>query len=415
MEKEKMEIEAWFDDLTKIIADSFISYKQLSVIDKGRREKEFLLKEGFFTFFEYQQWFMLIIQLAKIFSKKQKKEQTQTQTQKRNIITLFDEIIKGELSEQIKKLLTTRDSENNDEYKALFEKFKALLITSKHENKITHDEPLFGKIHGLLAFYYRKNKPTSHEISFDEFKELRDEFKECTTGYRKVKTCEEFIENIKKLKEDFFFEEESFLEKASTKAAYQKVQKAIEEIIITRNKAYAHADIGNVAITTAKNFPIFSEIKTLVDIRNATVTTIENFPTMEEIVIFIKATIGKAIEKVVKLRDKVYAHTDIYSERAAVTAPTMRELEMLIDLASYLYNKSRGALYDTHTDFTRAIGNLTIDRIIEIIDERGKDKETLQEKNKIIAKLSRESEEARKALQEKDKTIEEPKRRLEEK
>src|SRR6218665_2172079 len=84
-EKKEKDIEAWFNDLTKIIADSFISYQQLSVIDKKRREKELLLKEGFFTFFEYQQWFMLIIQLAKIFSKKQKKEQTQTQTQKRNI------------------------------------------------------------------------------------------------------------------------------------------------------------------------------------------------------------------------------------------------------------------------------------------------------------------------------------------
>src|SRR6218665_2592007 len=381
--EEEKNIEAWFHDLKYLIADSFVSYQQLSVIDKEMHEKEFILEEGFFAFFTYQQWFMLNIQLAKIFSK--------TGTQKRNIITLFDKIIKGEFSEQIKKLLTTRDSENNDEDKELFEEFKELLITSKHENKITHDEPLFGEINRLLAFYYYKNKPTSHEISFDEFKELHDEFEECTTGYRKIKTCEEFIENIKKLKEEFFFEEESFLEKASTKAAYQKVQKAIEEIVITRNKDSAHADIGNVAITTAKNVP-----------------------SLEEINIFIKATIGKAIEKVVELRDKVYAHTDIYSARATVTAPTMRELDILIYVAACLYNQSRRALYDTHTDFTKIMNGLTIDQVIEIIDESRKDKESPQEKDKIIEELSRKSEEARKALQEKDKTIEELSREREE-
>jgi len=404
--EEEKNIEAWFHDLKYLIADSFVSYQQLSVIDKEMHEKEFILEEGFFAFFTYQQWFMLNIQLAKIFSK--------TGTQKRNIITLFDKIIKGEFSEQIKKLLTTRDSENNDEDKELFEEFKELLITSKHENKITHDEPLFGEINRLLAFYYYKNKPTSHEISFDEFKELHDEFEECTTGYRKIKTCEEFIENIKKLKEEFFFEEESFLEKASTKAAYQKVQKAIEEIVITRNKDSAHADIGNVAITTAKNVPSLEEIKMLIDIGNATITTIENFPTIEEINIFIKATIGKAIEKVVELRDKVYAHTDIYSARATVTAPTMRELDILIYVAACLYNQSRRALYDTHTDFTKIMNGLTIDQVIEIIDESRKDKESPQEKDKIIEELSRKSEEARKALQEKDKTIEELSREREE-
>ena len=444
-EEEKKNIEAWFNDLNKIIADSFISYQQLSVIDKKRREKKILLKEGFFTFFEYQQWFMLIIQLAKIFSKKQKQEQKQEQTQKRNIITLFDEIIKEEFSEQIKKLLITRDHESiiiNDE-KSAFDDFKAL---------------------------------SACDISFEDFITS-------IKGYRKVKTCEEFIEHIKELKEDFFFEEEAFLEKASTKAAYQKVQKAIEEIVITRNKAYAHTDIGNVAITSAKDFPIIEGIKMLIciaiekaiekkieeivinvyayfdigratitttenletieeikmcvcyeigkaigevvtirdkvyahnGIDRATITTIENLPTIEEIKIFIRATIGKAIKKVVEVRDKVYAHTDIYSERAAVTAPTMGELEMLIKAASYLYNQSRGALYDTHTDFTKTMNGLTIDWIIKAIDERGKDKETLQEKNKIIEKLSREREEDRKALQEKDKTIEEPKRGLEEK
>src|SRR6218665_1355791 len=192
-EKKEKDIEAWFNDLTKIIADSFISYQQLSVIDKKRREKELLLKEGFFTFFEYQQWFMLIIQLAKIFSKKKK-------TQKRNIITLFDEIIKGEFSEQIKKLLITRDHESKtiNAEKSAFHDFKALSACG---------------------------------MSFEDFIALTK-----GKGYRKIKTCEEFIENIKKLKEEFFPEEAQ-----GTKAI--EIKEAIEKVVTEQDKVYGHSHI----------------------------------------------------------------------------------------------------------------------------------------------------------------------------
>ena len=88
-----LEIEKWFDDLNKLIQDIFICYRNLSDF-YDLRSKNKILQQDFFHFFSYQQFFMINIQLAKIFESKKQQE--------RNIITLCNKIIKGDYDSDIK-------------------------------------------------------------------------------------------------------------------------------------------------------------------------------------------------------------------------------------------------------------------------------------------------------------------------
>jgi len=191
-------IDSWFNDLNKLIQDSFIAYKHLSIVREQRGKLKFL-NEDFFVFFQYQQLFMLNIQLAKIFEAKK--------AQKRNIRALFQEIISGHFSDEIIPFLADN-----------------------------------------------KNNGVTYELFIQKIKELNSSIK-----------------------------------------PYQNI---IDKVSNARNKIYAHSDIDRMI----------------------------NFPTIEE-------------------------------------------LKLLIDLASNLYNNSRGQLYSTHTDFTRGINNLTINYVIKVIQQ----------------------------------------------
>ncbi|WP_194974715.1 AbiU2 domain-containing protein [Aquiflexum lacus] len=108
------ELNKWFDDLSKLIQDSFITYKHLSVIKELNAETKFL-NEDFFVFFQYQQWFMLTIQLSKIFECKPR-------TQKRNIITFCNKIIKGDYKEEFEFILLQSKCSNPLSYADFVEK-----------------------------------------------------------------------------------------------------------------------------------------------------------------------------------------------------------------------------------------------------------------------------------------------------
>lgn len=196
-------LDAWFDDLNKLIQDSFISYKHLSVVRDKRAELKFL-NEDFFIFFQYQQWFMLNIQLAKIFDCKK--------TQKRNVIDLLNKIISGQFDDELNQFLSD---------------------SSKNKSDLNYGQ---------------------------------------------------FIDKIKALN-----------------SSIKNYQKIINKVSTVRNKIYAHTDIDRI----------------------------QNFPTVDEI-------------------------------------------KSLIDLADNIYNNSRGLLYGIHTDFTRGINNLTINYIIDTIQQRTK-------------------------------------------
>lgn len=69
--------------------------------------------------------------------------------------------------------------------------------------------------------------------------------------------------------------------------------------------------------------------------------------TVEEIRNELKKHVA-LIEKVVTARDKVYAHRD---PKATVKAVTSDELKQLIDLSAYIFNNTRGKLFDIDTMF----------------------------------------------------------------
>ena len=108
----------WFDDLNKLIQDSFITNKHLSVIKELKTETKFL-NEDFFVFFQYQQWFMLTIQLSKIFECKPR-------TQQRNFVTLCDKIIKGDYIREFELILQETKISNPHTYADLVEKAKQI-------------------------------------------------------------------------------------------------------------------------------------------------------------------------------------------------------------------------------------------------------------------------------------------------
>ncbi len=108
----------WFDDLNKLIQDSFITYKHLSVIRELKSETKFL-SEDFFVFFQYQQWFMLTIQLSKIFECKPR-------TQQRNIVTLCGKIINGDYTEEFELMLRQSETSSPITYADFIEKAKQI-------------------------------------------------------------------------------------------------------------------------------------------------------------------------------------------------------------------------------------------------------------------------------------------------
>ncbi len=90
--KNNIEIEDWFDDLNKLIQDTFICLKNINHFNELRTDNK-ILQQDFFGFYIYQQWFVINIQIAKIFDCKKQQE--------RNVVTLFSKIIKGDYDSDI--------------------------------------------------------------------------------------------------------------------------------------------------------------------------------------------------------------------------------------------------------------------------------------------------------------------------
>lgn len=150
-------INVWFDDLNKLIQDSFIAYKHLSAVREKRKELAFL-NEDFFIFFQYQQWFMLNIQLAKIFDCKK--------TQQRNVIDLFNKIISGKFNDELIPFLS--DSSKNKsglDYNQFIDKIKVLKDSIKScQVAIDKVTKVRNKIYAHTDFDRIQNFPTIEEI-----------------------------------------------------------------------------------------------------------------------------------------------------------------------------------------------------------------------------------------------------------
>jgi hypothetical protein len=147
----------WFDDLNKLIQDSFITYKNLSVIKELKSGTKFL-NEDFFVFFQYQQWFMLTIQLSKIFECKPR-------TQQRNIVTLCDKIIKGDYTEDFELMLQQGKISNTHTYADFVEKAKQIRTKiNLHQPTIKKIINVRNKIHAHTDIERKIDFPTIEEI-----------------------------------------------------------------------------------------------------------------------------------------------------------------------------------------------------------------------------------------------------------
>lgn len=147
----------WFDDLNKLIQDSFITYKNLSVIKELKSDTKFL-NEDFFVFFQYQQWFMLTIQLSKIFECKPRSQQ-------RNIVTLCDKIIKSDYVEEFKLMLQQCQNSNLRSYADLVEKSKQIRKKIKlHQSTINKIINVRNKIYAHTDIERKIDFPTMDEI-----------------------------------------------------------------------------------------------------------------------------------------------------------------------------------------------------------------------------------------------------------
>jgi hypothetical protein len=71
------------------------------------------------------------------------------------------------------------------------------------------------------------------------------------------------------------------------------------------------------------------------------------------------------IDKVVKVRNKVYAHTDIDKIE---DFPSFSEVKDLVDYASLLYNQTVNMIYGKNMDFTKGIINLTLKNIVRLVN-----------------------------------------------
>lgn len=147
----------WFDDLRKLIQDSFISYKNLSVIKESLSDAKFL-NEDFFVFFQYQQWFMLTIQLSKIFECKPR-------TQQRNFVTLCNKIINGDYKEEFELMLQKSKISNTCTYADLTEKAIQIKMKIKlHQKTIDKIINVRNKIYAHTDIERKINFPTINEM-----------------------------------------------------------------------------------------------------------------------------------------------------------------------------------------------------------------------------------------------------------
>jgi hypothetical protein len=152
-------LDAWFEELNKLIQDAFISFKHLSIIEESKKDVMFL-NEDFFVFFQYQQWFMLNIQLAKVFECKPR-------TQQRNILTLFNKIIAQEFSDELVPFFDdTSQNKSGLTYEQFLERVKIQKsVIRKHQTTIDKIITTRNKYYAHTDIERIPNFPTLEEVN----------------------------------------------------------------------------------------------------------------------------------------------------------------------------------------------------------------------------------------------------------
>ncbi len=92
-----IELKEWADDILPVLIDTNITITNLRIIRIENKNDLHIIKHGFFQNMWFQQRFILMVQLAKIFS--------ETKNQKRNFHKLCDRLESEPLDNEINRLL----------------------------------------------------------------------------------------------------------------------------------------------------------------------------------------------------------------------------------------------------------------------------------------------------------------------
>ncbi len=171
--KNNLEIEDWFDDLNKLIQDIFICLKNLDHFYQLRADNE-ILQQDFFRFYINQQWFVINLQIAKIFECNSHQE--------RNVVTLLNKIIKGDYDTDIWAIL-----EKENRVYPSFQSIEEVKDAAKQRRKVINQKQnIIKKVSDVRNKVYAHSdiKKIRDFPSFQEIKELADLSSDTYNGIR---------------------------------------------------------------------------------------------------------------------------------------------------------------------------------------------------------------------------------------
>jgi hypothetical protein len=159
----EIELKNWAEYTWPILTDVNITITNLRIIYRERKNKLHLMEHGFFRYMWSQQRFILIIQLAKLFTDKK--------SQKQNFIKLCKRFEKETLDKAINTLLDENKNKMTDVFRSrqdILNKIKEIKISlQKHKDLIKNIEVARNKIYA-----HTESNITLPKMKHEELDEL---------------------------------------------------------------------------------------------------------------------------------------------------------------------------------------------------------------------------------------------------
>ena len=159
------ELEDWLDDIWNIIVGLYISINNAKRLTESKYEyEEDIKRHGFFQYYRYQVKFIMVIQLAKLF--------TDNKNQKRNFHKLCDCLESRKYGKGIKdQLIKNKETSIVSVFKSRDEILKA---TEQIRTKLTSHTELIKKIVNARdkIYAHRDPKPKVNVIKIQELQQL---------------------------------------------------------------------------------------------------------------------------------------------------------------------------------------------------------------------------------------------------
>ncbi len=105
-----IELKEWSDGIWRILVDINIALTNIRIIRVERENEMHSIKQGFFPMFEMQQRFIIVVQLAKVFSDKK--------GQRLNVIKICNKLECGPFDEEIKAMLDENKAKLTDVFRS---------------------------------------------------------------------------------------------------------------------------------------------------------------------------------------------------------------------------------------------------------------------------------------------------------